>query len=56
MAAKKKVFSKVKAIKDAARVNVGTPKPTQAIPDAKTKAEGRGGKHKKPFEELLEED
>jgi hypothetical protein len=56
MAPKKKVFSKVKAVKDAARVNVGAPKPTLAIPHAKTKAEMRGGKHKKPFEELLEED
>jgi hypothetical protein len=56
MAAKKKVFSKVKAVKDAARVNVGMPKSTQAIPDAKTKAEQRGGKHKKGFEELLQEE
>jgi hypothetical protein len=56
MAPKKKIFSKVKAVKDAARVNVGTPKPTQAIPDAKTKAEMRGEKHKKVFGELLEEE
>lgn len=48
MAPKKKVFSKVKAVKDAARVNVGTPKATRAIPDAKTKAETRRGKYKKP--------
>jgi len=54
MAQKKKVFSKVKAVKDAARVNVGTPKSTQMIPDAKTKAEQRGKKHKKGFEELLD--
>ena len=56
MAHKKEVFSKVKAVKDAARVNVGAPKPTQAIPDAKTKAEIRGGKHKKSQEQLLEEE
>jgi hypothetical protein len=53
MAQKKKVFSKVKAVKDAARVNIGAPKSTRTIPDAKTKAEQRGGKHKKGFEELL---
>ncbi len=56
MAPKKKAFSKVKAVKDAARVNVGTPKPTRAIPDAKTKAEMRSGKHHKPLDELLEEE
>jgi hypothetical protein len=56
MAQKKKVFSKVKAVKDAARVNIGTPKSTQAIPDAKTKAEQRGEKHKKGFEDLLGEE
>lgn len=56
MAQKKKTFSKVKAVKDAARVNIGTPKPTQTIPDAKTKAEMRGGKHKKALEELLEQE
>lgn len=52
MSQKKKVFSKVKAVKDAARVNVGTPKSTRAIPDAKTKAEMRGEKYKKPLDEL----
>jgi hypothetical protein len=55
MAPKKKVFSKVKAVKDAARVNVGTPKSTRTIPDAKTKAEMRGEKHKKPLGELPED-
>lgn len=54
--AKKKIFSKVKAVKDAARENVGAPKPTLAIPDAKTRAEMRGQKHKKGFEELLEDE
>ena len=56
MTQKKKVFSKVKAVKDAARVNIGSPKFTRAIPDAKTKAEARGVKHKKPIGELLEEE
>jgi len=56
MAQKKKVFSKVKAVKDAARVNIGSPKSTRAIPDAKTKAEQHGEKHKKGVEELLEEE
>jgi hypothetical protein len=54
MAQKKKVFSKVKAVKDAARVNIGAPKSTRTIPDAKTKSEQRGEKHKKGFEEVLE--
>ena len=56
MAQKKKVFSKVKAVKDAARVKIGAPKSTRAIPDAKTKAEQRGEKHKKGMEELREEE
>jgi hypothetical protein len=56
MAQKKKAFSKVKAVKDAARVKIGIPKSTRAIPDAKTKAAMRGGKHKKAQEQLLEEE
>lgn len=56
MAQKKKTFSKVKAVKDAARVNIGTPKSTRTIQDEKTKAEQRGEKHKKGLEELLEEE
>ena len=56
MAQKKKTFSKVKAVKDAARVNIGTPKSTRAIPDAKTKQEGRGAKHRKSPRELMEEE
>jgi hypothetical protein len=56
MAQKKKVFSKVKAVKDAARVNVGMPKPTRAIPDTKAKAETRGAKHKKPLHDLPEDE
>jgi hypothetical protein len=56
MAQKKQVFSKVKAVKDAARVTIGTPKPSRAIPDAKSKAEARGGKHKKPVGNLTDEE
>jgi hypothetical protein len=56
MAQKKKVFSKVKAVKDAARANIGAPKSTRTILDAKTRAELRGDKCKKPFEESLEEE
>ena len=56
MARKKQVFSKVKAVKDAARVNIGAPKPTRTILDAKTKAELRGEKHKKGLEALKEQD
>jgi hypothetical protein len=55
MAQKKKVFSKVKAVKDAARVTLGEPKSTRAIPDAKTKLEQRGAKHKKPIKHTEEE-
>jgi hypothetical protein len=55
-ARKKKVFSKVKAVKDAAREHIGSPKSTRAIPDAKTKAEMRGEKHKKAVEDLLQEE
>jgi hypothetical protein len=55
MAAKKKVFSKVKAVKDASRATLGTPKATRAIPDPKRKAEKQGAKHKKPAGEWAEE-
>jgi hypothetical protein len=50
MAAKKKVFSKVKAVKDASRATLGAPKATRAIPDPKRKAEQRAAKHKKAGE------
>lgn len=56
MARKKQVFSKVKAVKDAARVNIGAPKSTRTILDAKTRAEMRGDKHRKGLEELKQED
>jgi len=48
MARKKKEFSKIKAVKDAARVAVGEPRPSRAIPDAKEKSKRRGAKHRKP--------
>ena len=47
-------FSKVKAVKNAAREILGAPKAGQTIPDAKTRAAARGGKHKKKLEELAE--
>ena len=55
MARKKKVFSKVKAVKDAAREAIGTPRSTRAIPNPKRKA-ASGAKHKKPAGEWIEED
>jgi len=51
MARKKKEFSKIKAVKDAARPTVGEPKPSRAIPDAKEKSKRRGAKHRKPVGE-----
>ena len=56
MPRKKKTFSKVKAVKDAARTQIGTPKSTRAIPDAKTKLEERGAKYRKSPRELMEEE
>ena len=55
MARKKKAFSKVKAVKDAARATIGAPRSTRAIPNPKRKAES-GEKHKKPAGEWMEED
>jgi hypothetical protein len=54
MPGKKKVFSKVKAVKDASRATLGTPKSTRTIPDPKRKAEQRAGKHKKPAGKWME--
>ena len=56
MPKKIKGFSKVKAVKDAARTLIGMPKSTQAIPDTKSKASTRAAKHKKSPAELLEEE
>jgi hypothetical protein len=55
MVPKKKVFSKVKAVKDAARVTLGEPKATRVIPDDKARTKMRGGKHKKA-DQLLEDE
>ena len=53
---KKQVFSAIKAVKSAARQQLGMPSPTKVVPDAKTKAARRLKKHKPNLEELLEED
>jgi hypothetical protein len=51
---KKQVFSAVKAVKSAARQQLGMPSPTKIVPDAKAKAARRGKKHKPDLQELLE--
>jgi len=53
---KKNVFSKVKAVKDAARATVGTPRPGRALPDPKAKAAARQQKHKSKLTDLLAEE
>jgi hypothetical protein len=53
---KKQVFSAVKAVKSAAREQLGMPSPTKVVPDARTKAARRGKKHKPELQELLEND
>jgi hypothetical protein len=53
---KKHVFSAVKAVKSAARQQLGMPSPTKVVPDAKTKAARRGKKHQPELQELLEND
>jgi hypothetical protein len=53
---KKDVFSKVKAVKDLARETVGTPRPSRALPDPKSKAVSRQQKHKPKLSDLLAED
>ncbi len=56
MAKKKKVerFSVVKAVKSASREQIGTVRPTKAVPDAREKAKNRAEKHKKKLEEMVE--
>jgi hypothetical protein len=49
---KKKVFSKVKAVKSNARDRVGTPPPERVLPDPKQKLAAKP-KHKKTFADLL---
>ena len=56
MVRKKKGFSKVKAVKDAARTTIGAPKSTRAIPNPKRKAENSGQKHRRPAGEWMEEE
>jgi len=58
MARKKKVekFSVVKAVKSAAREQVGTVPPTRAVPDLKQKAMRRSEKHKKTLGDMLQQD
>jgi hypothetical protein len=51
---KKRTFSAVKAVKSAARHQLGMPSPTKVVPDAKTKAERRVEKHKPSLQELLQ--
>jgi hypothetical protein len=53
MAAKKKTFSKVKAVKSNARERVGMPPPAQTLPDTKKKAARRKAKHKPTLAEML---
>jgi hypothetical protein len=49
---KKRVFSKVKAVKSNARDRVGTPPPRRVLPDPKQKLAAKP-KHKKTFADLL---
>jgi hypothetical protein len=50
---KKRVFSKVKAVKANARDRVGTPPPERVLPDPKQKLAARP-KHKPTLAELLD--
>lgn len=56
-AAKKKPkrFSKVTAVKSAARNVVGAPPVTRAVPGKKERIESKAGKHKKTLQDLIEE-
>ncbi|HWR35255.1 MAG TPA: hypothetical protein VN622_05220 [Clostridia bacterium] len=53
---KQKKFSAVKAVKAAAREQVGTPPPTRAAPDEKTKSMRKQHKHKATLSKLLTEE
>jgi hypothetical protein len=55
MARKKKAekFSVVKAVKSAAREQIGTVRPTKPVPDAKEKAKRRAEKHRKTLRQML---
>jgi hypothetical protein len=50
---KKRVFSKVKAVKSNARDRVGTPQPQRVLPDPKRKLAAKP-KHKKTLADLLD--
>ncbi|HEX3968397.1 MAG TPA: hypothetical protein VHW70_10560 [Edaphobacter sp.] len=49
---KKRVFSKVKAVKSNARDRIGTPPPERILPDPKQKLAAKP-KHKKTLADLL---
>ncbi len=52
---KKRVFSKVKAVKANARERVGQPKPERVIDgEARGAKEGRGQKHPPTLQEMIE--
>ena len=53
MAAKKKVFSAVTAVKENARERLGSPPPERVLPNPKYKA-AREPKHKETLADLLE--
>jgi hypothetical protein len=50
---KRKVFRASKAVKAAAREQIGSPQPTRVVPDRKKKHTGE--KHKATLSKLLEE-
>ena len=50
---KKKVFSKIKAVKANARERIGTPPPERTLPDPKQKLAAKP-KHKKTLADLLD--
>ena len=50
---KKRVFSKVKAVKSNARDRVGTPPPERVLPDPKQRIAAQP-KHKQTFADLLD--
>ena len=50
-----KTFSVTKTVKSNARDRVGTPPPSHALPDDKTKATRRAAKHKITLTKLLDE-
>ena len=53
---KKGTFNVPKIVKAKARDVIGTPRSTQAIPDAKSKQEHKAAKHKPILGKLLSED